>query len=437
MNHRRNTAAVLSVLFMGLGQLYNRQYIKGLILICIEAVSLGYFIPNLAHAIWGIVTLGEEPTKMVKVGKLYQTVMGDHSIFLLIDGLITILLLAVVIVFYVMNIRDAYRTGEIRDNGQSSATFKETLKHIGNNKFPYLLLFIPAMGVLFLTVMPIIFMVLLSFTNYSMPQHIPPAKLVDWVGFQTFLDLLTLKTWSRTFFGVFTWTIIWAIAATVTCYFGGILVALLIEQKDVRFKKLWRTIFILPYAIPQLISLLIMRNLFNGQFGPINEYLSYFGLGKLPWLTDPTMAKITAIIVNMWVGIPVSMVLILGVLTAIPKDLYEAADVDGASAYQKFRIVTLPFVLFATAPILITQFAGNINNFNLIFLLTNGEPLNGDYQYAGSTDLLVTWLYKLTLNNSQFNMASAIGIIIFILIASFSIFNYRRTKSFKEEDMIQ
>lgn len=437
MNHRRNTAAVLSVLFMGLGQLYNRQYIKGLILICIEAVSLGYFIPNLAHAIWGIVTLGEEPTKMVKVGKLYQTVMGDHSIFLLIDGLITILLLAVVIVFYVMNIRDAYRTGEIRDNGQSSATFKETLKHIGNNKFPYLLLFIPGMGVLFLTVMPIIFMVLLSFTNYSMPQHIPPAKLVDWVGFQTFLDLLTLKTWSRTFFGVFTWTIIWAIAATVTCYFGGILVALLIEQKDVRFKKLWRTIFILPYAIPQLISLLIMRNLFNGQFGPINEYLSYFGLGKLPWLTDPTMAKVTAIIVNMWVGIPVSMVLILGVLTAIPKDLYEAADVDGASAYQKFRIVTLPFVLFATAPILITQFAGNINNFNLIFLLTNGEPLNGDYQYAGSTDLLVTWLYKLTLNNSQFNMASAIGIIIFILIASFSIFNYRRTKSFKEEDMIQ
>jgi arabinogalactan oligomer/maltooligosaccharide transport system permease protein len=180
-----------------------------------------------------------------------------------------------------------------------------------------------------------------------------------------------------------------------------------------------------------------MKNLFNGQFGPINQYLGHFGLGKLPWLTDPFWAKVTVILVNMWIGIPVSMVLILGVLTAIPKDLYEAADVDGATGIQKFKIITLPFVLFSTAPILITQFAGNMNNFNVIFLLTNGDPVKGDYQFAGSTDLLVTWLYKLTLNNSQFNMASAIGIIIFLIVASFSIYNYRRSRSFKEEDMIQ
>lgn len=437
MNRRCNTAAILSALSLGLGQLYNRQYIKGLLLLVIEAVSLTYFIPRLAQDIWGIWTLGDTPSKMVKVGKVYQTVKGDHSIFLMINGLITILLLALFIVIYIMNIRDAYRTGEKREQGGKAANFRESISYVWDRKFPHLLLSIPGLGVLFLTIMPIVFMILLSFTNYSLPQHIPPAKLVDWVGFKTFTDLLTLKSWSRTFFGVFTWTIIWAVLATVTCYFGGLLVALLIEQKDVKFKKLWRTIFILPYAIPQMISLLVMRNLFNGQFGPINQYLSYFGFGKLPWLTDPTMAKATAILVNMWVGIPVSMVLILGVLTAIPKDLYEAAEVDGASGYQKFRIITLPFVLFTTAPILITQFAGNINNFNLIFLLTNGEPLNGEYQYAGSTDLLVTWLYKLTLNNSQFNMASAIGIIIFIIIATFSIINYRRTKSFKEEDMIQ
>lgn len=139
----------------------------------------------------------------------------------------------------------------------------------------------------------------------------------------------------------------------------------------------------------------------------------------------------------MWVGIPVSMVLILGILTAIPKDLYEAADVDGASGFQKFKIITMPFILFSTAPILIMQFAGNINNFNVIFLLTNGDPVNGNYQYAGSTDLLVTWLYKLTLNNSKFNMSSAIGIIIFLLVASLSIWSYRRSRSYKEEDMVQ
>ncbi|MDQ0063141.1 sugar ABC transporter permease [Paenibacillus harenae] len=437
MNRHRNTAAVLSVFFMGLGQLYNRQYWKGLLLLIACAGSLGYFIPNLVHAVWGIVTLGDKTGGFVKVGKMYEPIKGDHSIFLLIDGLIAIFLFVVFLIIYIMNIRDAYRTGKQRDDGGGPATFRQTLAYITDRKFPLLMLAVPGMGVLFLTIMPIIFMVLLSFTNYSMPQHIPPAKLVDWVGFQTFVDLLSLKTWSRTFLGVFTWTIVWAVVATITCYFGGLFVALVIEQKDMKFKKLWRTIFILPYAIPQLISLLIMRNLFNGEFGPINNYLASFGLGGLPWLTDPFWAKVTAIVVNMWVGIPVSMVLIMGVLTAIPKDLYEAADVDGASAFQKFRIVTMPFVLFTTAPILITQFAGNINNFNLIFLLTNGNPVNGDYQYAGSTDLLVTWLYKLTLNNSQFNMASAIGIIIFILIASFSIINYRRTKSFKEEDMIQ
>lgn len=437
MKGQKVTATILSVLFMGLGQLYNKQFMKGIILLVLEAASLVYFIPNLVKDLKGIITLGEQGTHFEKVNGLTVTVAGDHSIYLMIDGLITIFLLLLMIVVYVMNIRDARRTAALIEAGNNVNTFKQTINQLKGKSFPYVLLSVPLMGILFLTILPIIFMVLISFTNYSMPNHIPPKNLVDWVGFKTFTDLLSLSSWSKTFFGVLTWTVIWAVLATVTCYFGGLLVALLIEQKGVRFKKLWRTIFILPYAIPQLISLLIMRNLFNGQFGPINEYLAMFGLGKLPWLTDPTLAKATAILVNMWVGIPVSMVLILGVLTAIPKDMYEAAEVDGASAFQKFKIVTLPFVLFATAPILITQFAGNINNFNLIFLLTGGDPKNGSYQFAGSTDLLVTWLYKLTLNQSQYNMASAIGIIIFIIIATLSIVNYRRTKSFKEEDMIQ
>ncbi|MBD2871284.1 carbohydrate ABC transporter permease [Paenibacillus arenilitoris] len=437
MNRHRSTAAVLSVLFMGLGQWYNRQFTKGLILLAVEAAALFYFIPNLGKAIWGVVTLGEKTQGLQKVGKITVRVAGDHSINLLIGGIITLLVFAVFLIIYAMNIRDAYRTGALREQGVPPANFKQTWAHVTDKNFPHLMLSLPALGVLFLTIMPIIFMILLAFTNYASPNHIPPKSLVDWVGFETFTNLLTLKTWSKTFFGVFTWTIIWAVIATFTTYFGGMLVALLIESKGVRFKKLWRTLFIIPYAIPQLISLLVMRNLFNGQFGPINQYLGYFGLGKLPWLTDPFMAKVTVILVNMWVGIPVSMVLIMGVLTAIPKDLYEAADVDGATGFQKFKIITVPFILFSTAPILIMQFAGNINNFNVIFLLTNGDPVKGDYQFAGSTDLLVTWLYKLTLNNSQFNMASAIGIIIFLIVASFSIWNYRRSRSFKEEDMIQ
>ncbi|WP_438431994.1 carbohydrate ABC transporter permease [Gorillibacterium sp. sgz500922] len=437
MKQHRKMAAILSVLVQGLGQFYNGQRIKGLFLAAIEALGLVYLIPRFGHAIWGLTTLGEKTQKFVKVNNSTVLQKGDHSIFLLLDGMIVLIVFLIFALIYILNIHDAYQTGKLRDEGKEPAGFKKSVNNLTDNYFPHLMLSLPALGVLFFTIMPILFTILLAFTNYSAPDHIPPAKLVDWVGFRTFGDLIQLKSWKDTFFGVLWWTIVWAIAATVTTYFGGILVALLIEQKGIRFKKLWRTILILPYAVPQVISLLIMRNLFNGQFGPINQYFKAFGLDGLPWLTDPFWAKVTVIVVNMWVGIPVSMVLILGVLTSIPKDLYEAAEVDGATPFQKFRIITLPFILFTTIPVLIMQFAGNINNFNVIFLLTNGNPMKGEYQYAGATDLLVTWLYKLTLDNSKFNMAAAIGIIIFLIIASFSIWNFRRSRSFKEEDMIQ
>jgi len=433
MNRLRGKAALLSIISMGLGQIYNRQWIKGILFLLIEAFGIYYFINNLGRALWGITSLGDTPRLLVK-GKWID---GDHSIFIMIQSLITLLFLLIFIVVYVMNVRDAYHTAIKRENGQVPNSFAQSIKFVMDYKFAQAFLTLPALGILFFTIMPILFMIMLAFTNYSAPNHIPPAKLVDWVGFQTFKDLVSLKTWSHTFFGVLTWTIIWAILSTATTYLGGLLVALLINQQGIKFKGMWRTILVIPYAIPQLISLLVMRNMFNGQFGPINQYLGYFGLGGLPWLTDPFWAKVTVILVNMWVGIPVSMILIMGVLTTIPKDMYEAAEVDGASAYQKFRIVTLPMILFSTAPTLIMQFAGNINNFNMIFLLTNGNPVVGDYQYAGATDLLVTWLYKLTLDQNKYNMASAVGIIIFLIIAIFSIYNYRRTKSFKEEDMIQ
>lgn len=437
MRQHRMTAAVLSAICMGLGQLYNRQWIKGIILLIVGIFSLYYFINNLGDAIWGMVTLGEQGSHFEKVNGLTQTVPGDHSINLLIEGLITLIMLALFLIGYYANIKNAYNAGKQREQGQTPNNFRQTLYYMFEWKFAQSFLTLPAIGILFFTVMPIIFMIMLAFTNYSAPNNLPPANLVDWVGFKTFNNLIALKSWSHTFFGVLTWTIIWAVLATVTTYFGGVLVALLIQQKGIRFKGVWRVILIVPYAIPQLISLLVMRNMFNGQFGPINQYLRYFGLEGLPWLTDPIWAKVTVIIVNMWVGIPVSMLLVMSVLTTIPKDLYEAADVDGATGFQKFKIITLPMILFSTAPVLITQFAGNINNFNLIFLLTNGNPVVGDYQYAGATDLLVTWLYKLTLDQQRYSMASAIGIIIFMIIATFSIYNYRRTRSFKEEDMIQ
>lgn len=436
MKRHSISAMTLSILFMGLGQLYNRQLAKGILYALIWSGLLWVSFDYLFEAIRGLVTLGETPSGMVKVGRVYQMVQGDHSIFLMVEGLIALFALLLIIGIYIMNVRDAYMNGLRRELGEPTKGIIDGLKGIEGKAFPYYVLLLPAISILFLTILPIVFNILLAFTNYADPI-LPPANLVDWVGFDNFRNLVQLESWSRTFFGVLGWTVIWAVLATITTYFGGMLVAILINQDGIKLKKLWRTILIIPFAIPNLVSLLVMRNLFNGQFGPINMFLrNVLGLEGVPWLTDPVWAKVTVILVNMWIGIPVSMILISGVLTTIPRDLYEAAEVDGASAFQRFRHITLPWVLFSTAPILIMQFAGNINNFNVIFLLTNGDPVNPNYQYAGSTDLLVTWLYKLTLNNQQYNLSAVIGIIIFIIIASVSIYNFRKTRSYREEDMV-
>ncbi|MNJ57653.1 Maltose transport system permease protein MalF [compost metagenome] len=174
--------------------------------------------------------------------------------------------------------------------------------------------------------------------------------------------------------------------------------------------------------------------MFNGEFGPINQYLSYFGLGGLPWLTDPFWAKFTVIIVNIWIGFPITMLMVIGILSTISRDLYEAAEIDGATRLQQFSNITFPSVMLSFGPLLVMSFAGNINNFNLIYLLTNGNPANPNYQSAGSTDIMITWLYKLTMDSGKYNFASIIGIFIFIIVASFAIINVRRTKAFKEED---
>ncbi|MCR2806678.1 carbohydrate ABC transporter permease [Paenibacillus soyae] len=436
MTAHRIAGAWLSVLLPGLGQLYHRQLGKGLSFAAVAAAGWYAIVFQLAERIEGLLTLGTNPSGFRKVGKLSVMMEGDHSIFLMVEGLIALFLAFLFAAFYLLCVRDAYRTGMLRERGDVPPRLKESLKQAGYKHFAYVVLFIPLSAVLFLTVLPLVFSILLAFTNYADPV-LPPAHLLDWVGLQNFVNMLRMDIWSGTFTGILSWTIVWAVLATVTTYVGGVLVAILISQPRLRWKRFWRTALIVPFAIPNMVSLLVMRNMFNNQFGPVNRYLAYFGIEGIPWLTDPFWAKATVILVNMWIGMPVTMILAFGVLTTIPKDWYEAAEVDGAGTFQKLRHITFPMVLFSTAPLLIMQFAGNMNNFNVIYLLTNGDPVNIDYQFAGHTDLLVTWLYKLALNQSQFSYASVIGIAIFLIVASLSIWSYTRTKSYREEDMIQ
>ncbi|MCL7746173.1 carbohydrate ABC transporter permease [Halalkalibacter alkaliphilus] len=437
-------ASFLSLLFMGLGQFYNRQIGKGLFFSVLWLYIIIFYAQPFQWAMWGLRTLGETPQIRERGRVVFE---GHHSIFLMIEGIIALLIALVILCIYVISVRDAYKVGKERDKGVKPCTLKQSLQNSWEHGFAYILLTPTVIFTLFLTILPLVFSVMIAFTNYSGPNYLPPRNLVDWVGFQTFIDLFNRNSWSRTFYGVFMWTIVWAVLTTFTTFFVGFFYAVLIESKGVKFKKFWRGIFILPWAIPAFVMILIMRNIFNGQFGPINKYinnlvdqypiLAEWGLSAIPFFTDPTWAKIMLVVVNMWFGFPFWMILMAGVMTGIDKEQYEAAEIDGASAWQKFRNITFPIVMFSTSPLLIMSFAGNFNNFNMIYLFTEGRPTNPDYSYAGSTDILISWIYKMTFDHNQFAMASAVGLLIFIVVAIFSVWNFSKTRAFKEEDMMR
>jgi arabinogalactan oligomer/maltooligosaccharide transport system permease protein len=430
---RSKKAGIFSAVVWGSGQIYNRQYIKGIILFLLELIVI-FRWRFFNDGLWGLFTLGQTET-VIKDGLVIH---GDNSIVLLILGLIVAVTVAIILPIYIINIKDAVSTAKIIEETGVYTTEKEWLVKTWDKSFPYIMLFIPAVIVLFFVVIPMLFGFLIAFTNYSAPDHLPPRHLVEWVGLQNFFDIFKIPIWNSTFWGVAGWTLTWAVASTFTCFFGGLLMAVVVNSKRVKFKKFWRTIYILPWAIPQLVTLLVFRNMFNGQFGPINALLKQYGIinANIPWLSDPTIAKITIIVINIWLGFPYFMAMMTGVMTSIDRELYEAATIDGANNRQQFWRITMPLVLYSTAPLLIMSFAGNFNNFGVIYFLTNGNPINPRYQFAGSTDILITWIFKLTNDNRQFHMASVMSILIFFMVGSISTWNFLQTKSFKEEDMI-
>lgn len=427
--NRSKKAAILSALFMGAGQLYNKNILKGIALAALESAVLLFGVPYFQYSLWGLVTLGETAQYFVG-GHAY----GDHSIRLLMNGVLALIVAAIVVGIYAGNIADAYRTAKRTEEGKYVRASGNILDRL-DRMFPFLVLLPAIIACLSLVVFPVVSSFAIAFTNYSSPYHIPPKNLVDWVGFDNFRKLFTMEIWSNTFTKVVGWTIVWGVCCTALTYSLGMLLALITNSGLIRFKKFWRSILVLPMATPGFISLLIFRLMFNGM-GPINQILNKMGFASVRWLTDPTIARLVLIGVNTWLATAGTMVYISGILTSIPTELYEAASVDGASGAQKFRSITLPLVLHQTAPMLLMNLAGNFNNFGAIYLLTDGGPINPSYQYAGSTDILLSWVYKMTMSVNQYSMATSISILIFIVIAAFSVFNLRRTKSFKEEDIM-
>jgi arabinogalactan oligomer/maltooligosaccharide transport system permease protein len=232
------------------------------------------------------------------------------------------------------------------------------------------------------------------------------------------------------------WTVVWAVFATFLNYILGMVLALLINRKETRGKAFWRFCFVLSIAVPQFVSLMVM-NIMLQPNGAVNVLLRNLGLieksASLPFWTDVMWARVTIIIINLWVGIPYTMLQVTGILQNIPEELYEAARLDGAGPVKIFFSITLPYMLFVTMPYLIASFVGNINNFNVIYLLSGGGPTYvGDT--AGQTDLLVTWLYKLTIDQQYYNLGAVIGILTFMIMTTVTLITYRNSVSYKNED---
>ena len=426
----------LSYLILGFGPLARGQIVKGLVYLVPELLFIWYMIGFGGKYLSKFLTLGTVATQ--KVGR--KTVYGDNSFMILLFGILTIIIIAAIILLWRMNIRENLKEETALKEGKELPTNRKFLASLLDENFDVTLLALPCLGIFVFTVLPIIFMICVAFTNYD-ANHQSPTNLFTWVGLENFRNLFSFGStgFAGTFLTVLAWTLIWAFFATFIDYFLGLAVAMLINKKGIKFKKLWRTILVLTIAVPQFVSLLYIMKMFAND-GIVNAYLMKWGWisSPIPFWTDPTLAKITIIVVNIWVGIPYLMLIATGLLMNIPEDLYESARIDGASPLQMFWNITLPYMLFVTGPFLLTQFINNLNNFNVIFLLTQGRPqsmkLTGN---AGYTDLLVTWLYKMTVTDTNYKMAAVIGIMVFLVTAVVSLVVYNMLPSVKDEEGFQ
>ncbi|WP_130837864.1 carbohydrate ABC transporter permease [Lachnoclostridium sp. Marseille-P6806] len=426
----------VSYLIMGFGPILRGLYAKGWALFLSEILFIWYMISFGGQYISKFATLGTIETQKIR----RKTVYGDNSFLILLFGILTIVVIAAFIYLWRLNVRENKKEQDRLRAGKALETNQKFLFSLLDENFDKTLLAIPVLGIFIFTVLPIIFMICVAFTNYD-DKHQAPTHLFTWVGLENFRNLFSFGTsgFGKTFLMVLIWTLAWAFFATFIDYFLGLAVAMLINKKGIRFKKLWRTILVLTIAVPQFVSLLYIMRMFAAD-GLVNSYLLKWGLIRtaIPFWTDPALAKIMIILINIWVGIPYLMLIATGLLMNIPEDLYESASIDGANGWQMFWSITLPYMLFVTGPFLLTQFTANLNNFNVIYLLTQGKPLSTNLAgNAGHTDLLVTWLYKMTVNDTNYKMAAVIGIMVFVVTAVISLVVYNMLPSVRDEEGFQ
>lgn len=429
---RKNPSAAMWLsIIPGLGQFYNGQLSKAIVLFILFVLEVIEIVTFGIKSLVGLCTLGTVP-------------MQDHSLFMLIKGSMQTIILALFIIYHLICMRDAFVVAKNLNMGlKVPMTGKAILKSIYEKGFPYLLIIPSYLAMTFAIIFPVLVTLLIAFTNYDF-RHIPPYRLIDWVGAKNFINILKLSTFKAAFSAVLSWTFIWTLTASTLQIVIGIATAVIANQSFIKGKRIFGVIFLLPWAVPAFITIMSFSNFFNDSIGAMNVQVMPFlrslvpfihhGHEIIPWKTDSFWTKIAIIMIQGWLGFPYVYILVSGILQSIPQELYEAATVDGANSFQKFKNITMPMIFAVAAPTFISQYTFNFNNFSIIYLFNDGGPgsVGGG---AGSTDILISWIYKLTTQTApQFSMASAVTLIISLIVISVSLVAFKKFHAFDMED---
>ena len=457
-----NWAVKTSFLVFGFGNLFYGQIARGLLFLLFEVVFIGYMLVPSGGLYWLSKGNWFQTGKTIgtvqggfQYDPIYDTdvwIPGDDSVKVMLYGLLTIIFIIAFVYTWRLQVKQCRICMDITASGKKVKSGRDDVRSLVDDQFHKTLLALPVVGILLFTVLPIIYMILVAFTSYD-AKHDGYSNLFSWVGLTNFNELTNFGNGGLglAFGEILSWTLMWSLFATFTNYFLGMFVAIMINKKGIKLKKFWRTALVMTIAIPQFVSLLYVSKLFDSS-GIIGELL-----GKIPFIAEylktnhyfslwdsPTVARTLVILLNIWVGIPYVMLQATGILMNIPADLYESSRVDGASPFQQYVKITLPYMLFVTGPALLTSFVGNLNNFNVIYLLSGGNPINTQIGSAGGvsvghTDLLITWLYKMALGSaeSKYYTASVIGILIFLVCAVLSLIIYNVIPSTTNEEDYQ
>lgn len=426
----------LSLIVFGLGNLVRKQFAKGAAFLAIEVFAIYFFAAKGWKYLKELPNLGGGGQAREKINGFWVYTNSDPSTVVLLNGVATVFFILVFLWFAGIALRSAYKAQTFVEDRGAARTLREDLRALTDQDAPILMMSLPTAGILLFTILPLIFMIAMAFTSFDSKN----PQQFTWVGFENFGKVLSNEGGEvnlNLFVSVLIWTLVWAFFATFLNYFLGMFMAMLINRRTTWGKGFWRAIFSLSVAVPQFVSLLVLRSMLQPE-GAINRLLQSSGLtdSPLPFFTDATWARVTVIVINLWIGIPYTIMQVTGILQNIPGELYEAARLDGASWWQTFRSVTMPYMLFVMTPYLITTFTANVNNFNVIYLLSGGAPTPVGAS-AGKTDLLITWLYKLTVDKGDYNIGAVIGIFTFIVLSVVALITYRRSGSYKNEEGFQ